>query len=71
MFGLISKKKLTEAALEIYLENDTGKARGNDEESRLLSFYYNAGNANALNALCWRFGINLADIVKKEKERNG
>ena len=64
MFGFISKKKLIEVAVEIYLENDTSKA-GDTQ-----TFYFGAGNANALNCLCHRLGFDLTKEVKKAKKGN-
>lgn len=68
MFGLISKKRLIKEALDIYLEEDTGKADGETPEMRVNDFFYRAGNANALNGLCSRLGIDLTDYVITAKE---
>lgn len=62
MFGLISKKKLIKNALEIYREEDTSKAWSED------NLFYRMGNANALNGLCARLGVNLTAYVKAAKE---
>lgn len=61
MFGLISKKKIAKIALEIYLNNDTDKNSFESGEQRIKDFYFRSGNANALNALCHRIGINLTE----------
>lgn len=58
MFGLISKKKLIKNALEIYREEETSKSWSED------NLFYRMGNANALNGLCARLGINLTAYVK-------
>lgn len=63
MFGLISKKKLIREAAAIYELNDTGKASGSTGEERIKDFYYRCGNANALNGLCARLGINLTEHI--------
>ena len=68
MFGLIGKKRLIKEALEIYLENDTDKASGETPEARVKDFYYRAGNANALDGLMSRLGIDLTDYVITAKE---
>lgn len=67
MFGLISKKRLIKEALDIYLEEDTDKASGETPEMRVKDFFYRAGNANALNGLCSRLGIDLTDYVISAK----
>ena len=68
MFGLISKKRLIREALDIYLEEDTSKARGDTPEMRVKDFFYRAGNANALDGLLSRFDIDLTDYVITAKE---
>lgn len=66
MFGLISKKKLLEEAVEIY-ESETP----NEPCSKEL-FYYSMGNANALNYLCSRLGVDLsAEIRRRHSEHEG
>lgn len=59
MFGLISKKTILKEAVDIYLRNDTSQAETKND------FYYCAGNANALNGLCHRLGINLTKEIQK------
>lgn len=66
MFGLISKKRLIKEALDIYLEEDTDKVDVDTPEMR-VKFFYRAGNANALNGLCSRLGIDLTDYVISAK----
>ena len=66
MFGLISKKKLIKEAVEIYMENRSDNAWGKDEQLKLNDFYYRCGNANALNGLCSRLGIDLLECVKEK-----
>lgn len=61
MFGFISKKKLVKNAVEIYMEEDTSKARSKE------NLYYRMGNANALNGLCNRLGIDLTNIIRSIK----
>lgn len=68
MFGLISKKRLIKEALDIYLEEDTDKASGDTPEARVKDFFYRCGNANALDGLMSRFGIDLTDYVITAKE---
>lgn len=59
-FGFINKKKFIKEVVDIYLKNDAGMAR--DEKD----FQYRAGNANALDALCNRLGLDLTKIIKEE-----
>lgn len=61
MFGLISKKKIAKIALEIYLINDAEKSSFEPGELREKEFFFRSGNANALNCLCRRIGINLTE----------
>lgn len=61
MFGLISKRRIIKEAVRAYLNNDT------KEPCPKENFYYNCGNANALNALCRKLGIDLTAEVKKVK----
>ena len=68
MFGLISEKRLIKEALEIYLENDADKASGDTPEDRVKDFFWRCGNANALDGLLSRFGIDLTDYVITAKE---
>ena len=63
MFGLISKKKLIREAVELYLWNDTSTAHDSNQ------FHYCAGNANALNSLCHRLGIDLTKEVREAKKK--
>ncbi len=74
MFGLISKKKIAKIALEIYLRNDADKSSFEPGEQREKDFYFRCGNANALNSLCHRIGINLTEdyvIPAKNAELKG
>lgn len=70
MFGLISKKRIARIALEIYMENDTAKSCFEKGDARVKDFYYHSGNANALNALCHRIGINLTEdyVIPAQKQ---
>ena len=65
MFGFISKKKIIKEALEIYEGEETSEAWSKE------NLMYRMGNANALNGLCHRLGINLTEIVKRKKANNG
>lgn len=70
MFGLISKKKIAKIALEIYMSNDADKSSFEPGEQREKDFYFRCGNANALNALCHKIGINLTEdyVVPAKKQ---
>ena len=62
--GYINEKKLIDVAIEVYERNESGEAKTND------GFYYCSGNANAINYIMSRFGINFSEIIK-ERRRNG
>ena len=59
--GYINEKKLIAVAIEAYERNDSAEAKTND------SFYYCCGNANAINYILARFGIDFTEIVKKRR----
>jgi hypothetical protein len=63
MFVLISKKRILKEAADIYLKNDTSQAQSKTD------FYYSAGNANALNCLCHRLGIDLTKEIQKNNSK--
>lgn len=65
MFGLISKKRFIKEAVKMYLENDTENAFGVTPDLRTNNFYYRAGNANALNGLASKLGIDLLPFVRQ------
>lgn len=65
MFGIISKKRLVNEAIKIYLEEDTSKARSAD------NLMYRMGNANALNGICTRLGVDLTKYIKEAKRSRG
>lgn len=65
MFGFISKKKLIEEAVRAYELEETSKANNPD------NFMFRCGNANALNYLCSRLGINLTAIIRNRRSDNG
>ena len=62
--GYINEKKLIEVAIEVYERNDSGEAKTND------SFYYCCGNANAINYILARFGINFYKIIKARRVKH-
>ena len=64
MFGLISKKKLIEVAVDAYLENHS------DCDMTMEEFRFQCGVANGLGYLCSKFGIDLTKEVRKAKERS-
>lgn len=64
MFGLISKKKLTEVAVDAFLRADTS------QETPQSEFYCRVGERNAIYYICYKFGINITKEVRKEKERS-
>lgn len=60
--GYVSEKKLIDFAMDVFFSNDSEKARNESE------FYYACGNANAVNYILHRFGINHIEIVKERRE---
>ena len=65
MFGFISKKKFVKEIIKIYENNATERAFGERD------LYYRMGNANALNALCVKFNVDLTAILRKRKNDCG
>lgn len=62
--GYISEKKLIDAAVYVYENNDESKAEDQN------GFYYCCGNANAINYLMSRFGINFSEIIKERRKKH-
>ena len=58
---IITKKRLTKILVEIYENNDTCAPAGEQD------FYFRCGNANALNYIAYKFGIDLTGIIQKRK----
>ena len=56
---IVSRKRLIKEALAILCEEDTSKAWDSD------NLMYRMGNANALNGLSARLGIDLTKEAKK------
>ena len=63
MFGIISKKKLLEVAMELDRKEDTANARSKED------LFFKMGNANALNSVCSKFGLNLTEAIKASKKK--
>ena len=64
MFGLISKKKLIEVAVDAFLMAETSK------ETPQSEFFYRIGGANAINYICYKLGIDITKEVRRAKERS-
>lgn len=62
--GCINEKKLIDVAVEVYERNDEGKATDQN------GFYYCCGNANAINYIMSRFGINFSEIIKERRKKH-
>lgn len=62
--GYINEKRLIDVAVLVYERNDEAKATDNN------GFYYCCGNANAINYIMSRFGINFSEIIKKRRKNN-
>lgn len=68
MFGFISKRKILKEAMNMYFiwsehEYDADET----PECNSENFWYSMGNANALNGLCSRLGIDLTEAIKFDK----
>lgn len=61
MFGFISKKKLIEAAVDIYYKNHS------ENDMSMEEFRFQCGVANGLGYLCSRLGIDLTKELRKDK----
>ena len=64
MFGYISKKKLINVVVDIYLKYDTDNAECKEDS------FYRAGNVNALKYLCYKIDIDIVKEAEKAKERS-
>lgn len=62
--GYINEKKLIDVAVQVYERNKAEKAKDPTE------FCFCCGNANAINYLMSKFGIDFYEIIK-ERRRNG
>lgn len=62
--GYISEKKLIDVAIKVYESNDEAKAKNQN------GFYYCWGNANAINYIMDRFGIDFFKIIKERRAQN-
>ena len=62
--GYINEKKLIDVAVHVYESNDEAKAKDPN------GFYYCCGNANAINYLMSRFGINFSEIIKERRKKH-
>ena len=62
--GYINEKTLIDEAVHVYERNDLGEAKTND------GFYYCCGNANAINYIMRRFGINFSEIIKERRKKH-
>lgn len=63
MFGLISKKKFINAVETLLRDSaDNNKATNKDD------LYWRFGNANAVNYICHRVGVDSTVLEKKIKK---
>ena len=62
--GYINEKKLTDVAIEVYERNDEAKAKDQN------GFYYCCGNANAINYIFARFGVDFSKIIRERRKKN-
>ena len=63
MFGLISKKKFINA-IETLLKDSADSNKATDKND----LYWRFGNANAVNYICHRVGVDSTTLEKKIKE---
>ena len=59
--GYINEERLIDVAVEVCERNDEKRAKDQN------GFYYCCGNANAINYIMSRFGINFSEIIKKRR----
>ena len=62
--GYINEKKLIDVAVHVYESNDEAKAKYPND------FYYCCGNANAVNYIMSKLGINFPEIIKGRRKKN-
>lgn len=60
MFGLISKKKFI-SAVETLLRDSADNNKATDKND----MYWRFGNANAVNYICHKVGVDLTALEKK------
>ena len=63
MFGLISKKKFI-GAIETLLRDSAESNKATDKDD----MYWRFGNANAVNQICHRVGVDSTALEKKIKK---
>lgn len=63
MLGLLSKKKFINA-VETLLRNSTDNNKATDKDD----MYWRFGNANAVNYICHRVGVDSIALEKKIKK---
>lgn len=63
MFGLISKKKFINA-IETLLKDSADNNKATDKDD----MYWRFGNANAVNYICNRVGVDSTALEKKIKK---
>ena len=63
MFGLISKKKFINA-VETLLRDSADNSKATDKND----LYWRFGNANAVNYICHRVGVDSTALEKKIKK---
>lgn len=66
MFGLISKKRLTEEIVRLY--ENTSEDYHNLPPSEWL-YYYCCGIHNALNYLSHKFNLGITEIIKEHNHQ--
>lgn len=65
MFGLILKKKFI-GAIETLLKNSADSNKATDKDD----LYWRFGNANAVNYICHRVGVDSTALEKKIKKED-
>ena len=63
MFGLISKKKFI-GAIETLLRDSADNNKATDKDD----MYWRFGNANSVNYICHRVGVDSTELAKKIKK---
>lgn len=62
--GYINEKKLIDVAVHVYESNDERKAEGQN------NLFYCCGNANAINYIMSKFGIDFSEIIKERRKKH-
>lgn len=63
-YRFVTKKRLLKEAARLIASSSKGFG-GDDEKN---NYYWGCGNANALNAICGRFGISVDELTAEARK---